>query len=536
MRLRNFKRRRLGIFIITLICITVGVFYLSDSSIFTSNMAVRPLIAGVVGPVDGIQPGVIVEPQERLISSAIYEGLVYYEENSSTLKPLLAKEWEYSKDGKTLNIRLKNEVLFHNGQKMTAEKVKKAWEKNFLINKSWSNLVMLHDIIGTTDFINGKTQGIDGIEAKNDSNLVINFSRPNAVFVFYLTNPLFWVADFDPEDAAPSGTGPYKLAERSPDKISLLRNETYHRGQPNLTGVEILVFEDAGEALNAYKEGKLDYLDQVPGSNIEEISQAEEYKDLVIKKPVLEYYCLGFNQNNQPFAGNYLLRRALNYAVDREAMIKNVFGGGYIIARGAIPQGIPGYRDDIVGYSYNEQRANQLLAEAGFENRSKLRPLYLTYNKDEGHTAMANELMNQLKKIGVEVQLQQLDWETYKKQLARMGISFFRLSWRADYPDADNFLYSLFHSTNVGISNFSGYRNPQVDQLLDASRAEFDFSKRIKLLQRAEDIIIDDAPHLWLFQKEACKLIGKDVNRFHLNCLELLDWYELELLEPELEG
>jgi len=499
-------------------------------------MAVRPLIAGVVGPVDGIQPGVVVEAQERLISSAIYEGLVYYDENSSALKPLLAREWEFSSDGKALHIRLKNEVLFHNGQKMTAEKVKKAWEKNFLINKSWSNLAMLQDIAGSVDFINGKTQGIAGIVVKNDTELVINFSRPNAAFIYYLTNPLFWVADFDSQEAAPSGTGPYKLAERSAEKITLLRNEAYHRGRPNLTGVEILIFKDAGEALQAYKEGKLDYLDQLPGSSIEEITQAEEYKNLLVRKPVLEYYCLGFNQNYQPFAGNYLLRRALNYAVDRETIIKKVFGGGYIIARGAIPQGIPGYREDIVGYSYNQERANQLLAEAGFEDRNKLGTLYFTYNSDEGHTAMAGELVSQLKKIGVQVQPQQLDWETYKKQLARMGISFFRISWRADYPDADNFLYSLFHSRNVGLSNFSGYRNPQVDQLLDASRAEFDFSKRIKLLQRAEDIIIDDAPHLWLFQKEACKLIGRDVNKFHLNCLEMIDWYELELLEPDPQG
>jgi peptide/nickel transport system substrate-binding protein/oligopeptide transport system substrate-binding protein len=115
-------------------------------------------------------------------------------------------------------------------------------------------------------------------------------------------------------------------------------------------------------------------------------------------------------------------------------------------------------------------------------------------------------------------------------------MSFFRLGWQADYPDADSFLYSLFHSSLLGISNYSGYNNPQLDKILEQSRAaDYESEDRIKLLNRAEEILVDDAPFLWLFQKKASKMIGKDVSSLKINGMEMIDWYEVELFKPSLD-
>jgi peptide/nickel transport system substrate-binding protein/oligopeptide transport system substrate-binding protein len=134
------------------------------------------------------------------------------------------------------------------------------------------------------------------------------------------------------------------------------------------------------------------------------------------------------------------------------------------------------------------------------------------------------------------VQTLALEWNYYQKQLASMSMSFFRVGWQADYPDADSFLYSLHHSTQMGLSNYCGYQNSQVDKLLNTARLQASQEdERMKLLNRAEQIIIDDAPFLWLFQKQTTKLISKQVNALEVNSLNQIDWYKVELKKPLAE-
>jgi peptide/nickel transport system substrate-binding protein/oligopeptide transport system substrate-binding protein len=244
----------------------------------------------------------------------------------------------------------------------------------------------------------------------------------------------------------------------------------------------------------------------------------------------MDVYWLGFNLNREPYSNNYLLRRALNYAIDREAIIKNIMGEGYLPARSIIPAGIEGYNRDICGYSYDQAKAKKLLADAGYPGGQGLPTLTLTYNEGTGHQQMMAEVARQLGEIGVVVETQVKDWEDYKKQLNHRSMSFFRLGWEADYPDADNYLYSLFQSSQIGISNLTGYRNAQVDKILDASRAEYRSSKeRIKLLQRAEQIILDDAPCIFLFQKKASILVGQGAHGLQIDPTGAIDWYRVEL-------
>jgi len=128
------------------------------------------------------------------------------------------------------------------------------------------------------------------------------------------------------------------------------------------------------------------------------------------------------------------------------------------------------------------------------------------------------------------VQLQENDWDYYTKQLSNKQISFFRLGWQADYADADNFLYTLFYSSAAGGSNLTGYRNPQVDKILDASRAEYrNEDERQKLLKHAEEIIVDDAPCLWLFQKKSTILTGRDVREIKVDDMGFINWSEIAL-------
>jgi peptide/nickel transport system substrate-binding protein/oligopeptide transport system substrate-binding protein len=173
--------------------------------------------------------------------------------------------------------------------------------------------------------------------------------------------------------------------------------------------------------------------------------------------------------------------------------------------------------------------AGQLLDQAGYAERKDIGVLFLTYNEGLGHRSIAGKVARQLSEAGISLQPVEVEWDYYQKQLAQMQYSFFRVGWTADYADADDFLVHLYHSRNSGVSNYNGYYNPQVDQLLEQSRAEADQAERVRLLQKAEDLILDDAPQLWLFQRQSNKAVSPAIKHFYMNALEVVDWQRVEI-------
>lgn len=530
------KRITLAGTLIALLVLAGVLINKHNLAVYTANLDTRAFNIGVVGEVKKAEPAGALSDAEKLISSAIYESLVYYDEKSGEVKPLLAKNWTYSKDGKCLTIKLKKNIKFSNGKAVTAPYVKAAWENNFSTAADWYNVSLFLPITGAKERVEGKNTEIPGIQAVDDNTLKIHFEKPNAVFVSMLTNPIFNVVAADADQKEFFGTGPFILKEKKENSLVLLRNEQYHRGMPRLSALNITVYPDAHKAYEDYQAGKLDYLDMVPLSEISNIKKNPDYKNLFINKPLLETYALGFNNSREPYAQDYLLRRALNYAIDRKAINDSVFGGAYLPLTGVVPSGVAGYSSHIRGYSYNLEKARELLEEAGYPEGQGLTLLTLSYNSDPGHKEVAEAVAAQLSHLGIKVQTLAMEWNYYQKQLASMSMSFFRIGWQADYPDADSFLYSLQHSKQMGISNYVGYQNPQVDKLLDQSRSKIKTKEeRFKLLKRAEQIIIDDAPCLWLFQKKTTKLISKQVNALEVNPLNQIDWYKVELKKPNLE-
>ncbi len=533
----NLKRLALIGAVLGLVLLVAGIIHMHREAVYTASLATRPFNAGLVGKIDSLEPAQLSSHQEKLIASALYEGLVTYDEKSETIKPGLARKWKYSADGKYLTLELNKGLQFNNGKKLIARDVKTAWEKSFTTTREWSNLGLFLSITGSNELLQGSTKDIKGIQAVGDYSLRINFKKPNTAFIYMLCNPIFWVYDASEKIAPAPGTGPFILKGNKDNKNFLLvRNEKYYRSLPHLTAINFLVFDDENQALDAYKNGKLDYLDSLPLGEVRNIKKNAQYKGLYIERPLWETYSLAFNLNREPFAGNYLLRRALNYAIDRNAIIENVFGGSYLAAKGVVPQGLKAYRKEMLGYSYKLETARKLLEQAGYSPEKPVKPLILTYNSGEGHRMVAEAVAEQLAKLGIQVQLQAQEWDYYKGQLTKGNMSFFRLGWQADYPDADSFLFSLFHSSLLGISNYLGYNNPQLDKILDQSRAPGkNANDRIELLNRAEEIVVDDAPCLWLFQKQAGKLIGQDVSSLEVNGLEMIDWAKVELFKPSLD-
>lgn len=533
--MRYLYARILALVILTLALAAAGAVFM-QKALYTSSLSTRPFNLGLSETVEKLEPAHIQNHSQRLVASATYEGLVYYDESRQSVQPRLARSWKYSPDGKTITIQLRKDVKFSNGKKLTAQDVKASFEYNIVNSQDWNNTCLYLPIAGSKEKINGKAMEITGIQVLDNHSLRITLIQPHAAFIASLSNPIFWVMDLESGLTPPAGTGPYMLKEKSSASLQFLRNDHYYRGRPHLSALNVTIYSDDDTAFKAYKEGKLDLLDNIPPAEMANIRQSKDYKGLLIEKPVLEIYCLGFNMHRDPYVHSYLLRRALNYAIDREHIIKQLSGDGYLPSKGPVPAGLEALNEDIPGYRYDANKARQLLAEAGYLDGKGLPILTLTYNDDSGHAIVAGEVARQLAEFGIRVQTQQQGWDYYKKQINSRALSFFRLSWAADYPNADNYLYSLFHSSQIGMTNFCGYQNPQVDKILDNSRQQYENQQaRLQLLRRAEAMIIDDAPCLWLFQKKAQKLVSKDVRNLKLDCMEMIDWYQVELLKPTVE-
>lgn len=534
----TFRKIALTGSIAGLLVLIAILIYSYNTAVYTANIDSRCFRAGLVGSIDVLDPALVTQQEEKLIGSALYEGLVYFDEKSGDIKPLLAKSWKYSKDGKTLTIKLKKGVKFHNGQPVTAQKIKEAWERSFSSAKDWSAINLFLSIKGVTERLNG-SQGPIGIEAIDDSTLKISFAKPNSAFPYMLTNPIFWVYDVKQETEAPySGTGPFTLINNEDNKkILLTRNTNYHRGTPNLSAIEFSIFEDGKTAWDSYIKGELDYLDTVPLAEIKNIKADQKLYSLFIETPLLEIYALGLNMNKEPFNDNYMLRRAINYAMDRNQIVESVFSDGYRTNKAIIPPEVKGYNSEMTGYIFDPAKAAKLLEEAGYPAGKGLQTITLSYNSDEGHQMVAENIMQQLSPLGINIQLQPMNWDYYKKQMEQGALTCFRIGWAADYPDADSLLYGLFHSSMAGHGNYTGYHNPQVDKILDEARAATKSNReRLKLLKKAEEIVIDDAPMVWLFQKKTAAITGNQTRELKIDRMGMVDWYAAQLIKPDLSA
>ena len=208
-------------------------------------------------------------------------------------------------------------------------------------------------------------------------------------------------------------------------------------------------------------------------------------------------YYFGFNLDEAPF-NNLKVRQALNYAIDKEALVDEInseFGYNMEVAQGLIPSSIMGYNSSLAGYSYNVVEAQSLLSQAGYPEGFST-DLY--YNIYYGyHHIVAQKIQAYLAQIGINAELHGIEWNEFLVLLNQGNLPFFRLGWRFDTPDPTDAFYCLYHS--VGPDNSSHYQNSTVDSLIEQAWAIIDEADFIQLIQQIESTIVDDAPAIYLY-------------------------------------
>ncbi len=443
-----------------------------------------------------IDPAKLVDLYAVAVANQIFDGLVGFDVHLNVI-PALAQSWSASRDGLVWTFNLHKGVQFHNGREMSAEDVVFSLSRLLdpAVGSHRSNV--LDKVKGAAEFQAGTTKSVKGIKAIDSSTVQISLLEPFPPFISSLGMadtsivPREEVQRLKASFAtAPVGTGPFRFVkwERG-QEIVLEANEHYFRGRPALDRVRFVIFPGMAESemLRAFEQGELEESPMTPDRR-KELLEAGRYP--VIQKPTLSLRLLGFNRERRPFDQREV-RQAFNYAIDKLRVNQGVQGGRYVVARSVLPPGMPGYNPEVQSYSYDPDKAKQLLAQAGYPGGKNVVPVTLASSRKSREEA--HLIQRDLAAIGIPLEFQQFeDWTTYQPALQRGDVQLFTFTWYADYPDPDNFLYPLFHSKSQ--TNYFRYRNPAVDKLLDDARRETDDLRRVHLYRQAEQFILNDAP------------------------------------------
>ena len=225
----------------------------------------------------------------------------------------------------------------------------------------------------------------------------------------------------------------------------------------------------------------------------------------------MNVFYLGISLLDEPYGKNVHLRRALNHAIDRDRLCNDTLEGRGVPAKGILPPGMPGYSKELTGYSFDPEAVKRELAAAGYPEGKGLPTVDVYYDPKNDGQILAIEAQQQLRRASIPVNLHPIDFGHLLDLTAEDPPPLYRLGWIADYPDPDNFLYVLFHSSRAGQSNRVHYKSAEADRLLDAARAMAAGEERLAAYAAAEARIVEDAPWVFLYHRAGNLLVNPKV-------------------------
>lgn len=422
-----------------------------------------------------LDPQKSIDTMSNKSITLIYDTLLDLDENLN-LKPNLAESWERLDDCNVV-FHLKKGVKFHNGEELKAEDVKFTLERaasspqTLYLFKPITKVTVIDDytVQVTTDkpfgaLLNNLAAVQGGIVSKK---AVLKYGDD------YVNHPV--------------GTGQYKLKEWLPgNRIVFEGFKDAYQGAPNFEELTYLTIPEVSNRMIALETGEVDVAFDIGIMDKETIENSNNLELVEVESPALLY--LGFDQTN-PICQNKKLREAIAYAIDNQTFVDVVFRGSAVAGDSPLPKASPAYNGNVKKYNQDIEKAKKLLAEAGYPNGLDIE---LWCMDDGPRVDMCVIIQDQLKKIGINVEIKIFEFGAYVSKTALPNKELYFLSWNSS-GDGDVALYPLFHSSQHGApGNRSFYSNKEVDKLLDKARVSVDEEERKSLYKEVQNILQED--------------------------------------------
>ena len=441
-----------------------------------------------------LDPAIVTDGESFKVTQNLFETLLNFGKQDTTINPGLAKEWTVSDDGLTYTFKLQEGVKFHDGTDFNAEAVIKN------VNR-WKGGTEEDFYYFNSMFKAEGTDIITDVKADGDYTVIFTLSRQQAPFLKNLAMSPFGIASPTAFEAAgdkfgdnPVGTGPFKFVEwKRNDSITIEKFDGYWQaGLPKLDKVIFRSIPDNSARLNALTAGDIDLADGINPSDGKTVESNSALQ--LIERPSMNIGYLGLTNTRPPF-DNKLVRQAVNYAIDKQAIVDAFFEGRAQVAANPMPSSISGYNDAISPYPYDPEKAKSLLAEAGYDGKEIelwAMPVPRPYMPDGAK--VAEVIQKNLEDVGIKSKIVTFEWATYLEKAKNGEADAFMLGWTGDNGDADNFIYTLLDKDNIGSNNYAYYSNDEVHDLLIKAQSETDENVRNDLYKQAQAIIHEDAP------------------------------------------
>ena len=413
--------------------------------------------------------------------------------NGTNLVPCTAKAWNVSPDSRVFTVHLRSGVKFSNGREVVVSDYIYTLERILdPATGSWLS-GYLGNIRGAKAFAANPTQHLEGAKALSPLSFSVELEHPDPAFLYNLWFPAMPREDIVGQEAyygiRPVCTGPYMVQEWiRGSRLKLTRNPHYQGPEPqHFDGIDYLISGDATTHLMMFERGELDISDGIPRPSFHRLVKDPRWRGLVEKTPLFSTAGMILNTEIPPL-NDVLVRRAINYAIDRDRRL-GVASGFYSHAEGVLPSIMNAYNPALRGYPFDPEQARKLLQQAGLPL-----PLHtqLWHDTSDDNRALAQGIQWDLKGIGIEVELVAIELnELILASGIRGKVPMMLLGWSSMIPDPKDMLGIPFDGS---IANQAFYNNPEVTRLLKEAATQTDMPLRIKLYQRAEEMIVHDAP------------------------------------------
>lgn len=472
-------------------------------------------IEGSIGDASTLLPVLASDSSSSQINGLIYNGLVRYNGQLEVVGDL-AESWDISADNLTITFHLRKDVRWHDGAPFSSADVLFTYQ-------------LYIDPETPTAYAESYLQ-VKKAQAPDPYTFIVTYEQPYAPALMswgMSVLPRHLLAGKkiteSPLARKPVGTGPYKFVQwQGGEKIVLEANRDYFAGSPLIKRYVFRIIPDTSTQFLELQTGGLDFMGLSP-LQYDRQTDTLAFRRMFSKYRYLSfgYTYLGYNLK-RPLFQDQRVRQALSYAIDKQEIIDGVLMGYGEIATGPYKTDTWVYNKDVPRYDYNPQKAQQLLAEAGWQdtdddgildkNGAKFQFVIVTNQGNDLRSKAGEIIQRRFRDIGIDVQLRIIEWATFLKEFINPGnFDATLLGWSGG-PEPDQF--EIWHSSKTGPRqlNFIGYKNAEVDALLEKGRRIFDQGQRKKIYDRFQQILAEEQPYTFLFVPEALPAVA---SRFH---------------------
>ena len=469
-------------------------------------------IEALIGDASTLLPVMALDSSSSSICGMIYNGLIRYDKDLH-LEGELAESWEISDDNLTITFHLRKGVKWHDGAPFTSADVRFTYQ-------------LYIDPKTPTAYAESFKQ-VTSIETPDPYTFVVHYNKP------YAPALLSWATSIHPRHLLegvditkstlarnPVGTGPYRFSEWvGGEKIVLEANPDYFEGRPYIKRVVYRIIPDSSTQFLELQTGSLDFMGLSP-LQFDRQTDTPAFRRLYNKYRYLNfgYTYLGYNLRKDLFKDKRV-RQALSYAINKQELIDGVLLGYGVAATGPYKPDTWVYNGNVPKYDYNPDKARQLLAEAGWHDSDGNgildkdgREFSFTIITNQGNDLRSKTgeiVQRRFKQVGIRVKLRVIEWATFLKEFINpRKFDATILGWTGG-PEPDQ--YNIWHSSKTGPRqlNFVGFKNKEVDELLEQGRRVFDQQQRKVYYDRFQEILAEEQPYTFLYIGEALPAVSK---------------------------